>query len=113
VGSEIQGCEVQVAANGDRDVVVRVAGEIDLATTSYLESAFKSLPPTAANVVLDLAELTFIDAAGLRVAVRAQQRLTARGGSLRLRAPRPLVLRVLAATGLSEEFTIEPTALHD
>lgn len=59
-------------------VVVIAAGEIDLATSPQLREALLNPAAHAANVVLDLREVTFIDSSGLGVIVgqhkRAQER---------------------------------------
>jgi len=110
----ISGCEVHVSVGPADDVVLRVVGELDLATAPTLEGAFNSLSSIGARrVVLDVSELSFISAAGVRVAVTAQRRLASQGNQFMLRGAQPLLLRVLHATDLHHEFQIEAPALHD
>src|SRR4051812_28107305 len=92
----VSGCEVRVSVDDDGCVVLRVIGELDLATVSVLRDAFYSAPLIGTRcVVLDVAELEFISAAGLRVALEAQQRLASQGSRLVLRGPNALMMRVL------------------
>jgi anti-sigma B factor antagonist len=107
------GCEVHVSVDADGSIVLRVVGELDLATTSVLRDALESIPLIGGSrVVLDLGDLTFISAAGLRIALDAQQRLSEHGGRLVLRGPRPLVLRVLRAADVEDAFEIDRPPLH-
>jgi anti-anti-sigma factor len=110
----IPGCEVHVSVDADDGVVLRVVGELDLATAPTLEGAFNSLSSFGARrVVLDVSELSFISAAGVRVALTAQRRLASQGNQFLLRGVQPLLLRVLHATDLQHEFQIEAPALRD
>jgi anti-sigma B factor antagonist len=53
----------------DRDVViVRLSGEIDLANTPSLSAAvLEAVPNDAAGLVVDLAEVRYIDSVGIRM----------------------------------------------
>ncbi len=94
------GVAVQFAS--DR-VVVRVSGEVDLRTAPTVAAALGSLadggPP---HVVLDLNELTFMDAAGLGVIVHLASRLTATDGHLTVRSAPALTRQILDLTGVSD-----------
>jgi anti-anti-sigma factor len=80
--------------------VLAVRGELDLASYRSLEEALgRALESCPKSVVLDLAELEFMDVAGLRSVLRAQESLTAAGKRLVLAAPAPGVRRLLALTG--------------
>lgn len=61
---------------------------------------------------MDLAELDYIDAAGLGVLVRALKRARQGGGDLPLAAPQELVRKVLTATGLIDVFSVYPSVEH-
>jgi anti-anti-sigma factor len=52
-------------------VRVRLRGELDLATVDLVADRLRELRARHATVVLDLDELTFIDASGLRVLLTA------------------------------------------
>ncbi|MGZ4277375.1 MAG: anti-sigma factor antagonist [Solirubrobacteraceae bacterium] len=59
--------------------VVRVRGELDVATSSSLERLLLRAREPGERVLLDLTELSFMDSTGLRVLLRAQQ-AAERGG---------------------------------
>jgi anti-sigma B factor antagonist len=110
----IPGCEVHVSVEDDGGIVLRVVGELDLATIAVLQDAFESVPLIGApRLVLDVTDLAFISVAGVRVALDAQRRLARHGGRLVLRGPNSLMLRVLRAAQVDEEFEIETPPLHD
>jgi anti-anti-sigma factor len=71
--------------------VVSVAGELDIATSPDLDEFLARLDGT---VVLDCADLSFIDASGIRTILQAAARLD----DLRLVDVRPAVRRVFELT---------------
>lgn len=93
-------------------VVVR--GELDLATAPALDNALTDVIDRGArSLVLDVADLTFMDASGLRVLITASNRVGPDGGTLILRAvPKP-VLRVLELTGFTHLAEVLPDEAHD
>jgi anti-sigma B factor antagonist len=61
-------------------MTLALKGELDLAGAPSLEREIEALPwPQLAELVVDLAELTFIDSTGLSVLIRASQRAAAEG----------------------------------
>jgi anti-sigma B factor antagonist len=104
----VPGCEVRVSVDDDGSIVLRVAGELDLATISVLRDALDSVPEIGVRrVVLDVTKLEFISAAGVRIALEAQRRLARHGGQLVLRGPNALLMRVLRAAEVESEFQID------
>jgi len=59
-------------------------------------------------VLLDLTDVAFIDAAGVRALLLGHRRACACRAVLRLVGPRGLVLRVLELTGALDVLTTEP-----
>ena len=90
--------QFRVAKVTDPPVVI-VAGEIDLATVEELRESLDALD---GRIVVDLAAVSFIDAAGLGVLAGTRKRLRSRRGDLRLRAPQDQVRRVLEVVGLDD-----------
>ena len=93
-----------------RATVVAVAGELDLATVGRLRARLRTVveqDPPPARVVVDLAELRFVDGSGIAVLVEAQKALTARGGRLVLRAPSPMTTRVVRLLGLDDVLPVD------
>jgi anti-sigma B factor antagonist len=76
-------------------VIVALRGEIDVCTAADGLSALAALAAAGAWIVVDLAELTFMDCYSLGEirAVRARARRA--GGDLVLASPQPVVLRLL------------------
>jgi anti-anti-sigma factor len=60
-------------------VVVVVRGELDLQSAELLEAALQRPQAHAANVILDLRPVTFIDSSGLSVIIAEHQRANADG----------------------------------
>jgi anti-anti-sigma factor len=93
----------QVASDGK--ATVRVRGELDIATAdqayAYLRDVVDSQP---GPVTMNLAELTFCDAAGLSVLARVAGHARRSGRSLKLAAARPSMVRIMRITGLDEAF---------
>ena len=81
----------------DHSRTIRAEGELDIASAPGLEclllQAFES---DAASIVLDLSNVRFIDAAGLRTVLWAHQHSRNNGGRLRIVAGSAAVRRMLA-----------------
>lgn len=91
-------------------VVVEVRGEVDLSSLDALEQCLSTvLAGEAPAIVLDLSRMGFVDAAGLRVLLRAKRRAASRGRPFVLAGPRAAVARLLVVTDLDRRFTIFPT----
>jgi anti-sigma B factor antagonist len=80
--------------------IVRMSGELDLASSDRLSELLADLSDQ--TVVVDLAELTFIDSSGIAALVAAKDRLQTAGRELVLTRPQANVDRVLEMTGLEE-----------
>jgi anti-anti-sigma factor len=88
--------------------VIRVGGELDLATVPTLEQELEEAmrPADDAAIVVDLSDLEFIDSTGIAVLVRA---MGADNGSSRLRfvpSRARAVNRVLDMTGVAERMAL-------
>ncbi|GAA4097087.1 STAS domain-containing protein [Actinomadura miaoliensis] len=94
----------------DGFTVVRLRGELDIATAEELRLRLRlARREHGDRVVLDLAELEFMDSHGLSVIINCYRSVTEAGGSLALVAPRPIVWRALEITGLHQRLTIVGT----
>lgn len=83
--------------------VYRVGGDIDLATAPDLEATLSTAD--AEVVVLDLADVGFIDSTGLRSIVAAHESAEADGAELRIIAGSK-VNRLLQITGLESRLRV-------
>lgn len=90
--------------------VVTASGEFDMANAPALQHRLTEVIDSGArHLLLDLADVTFLDAATLRVLVSVRNRLIALNGELillRVSEPAMLPLRI---TALDEVFTIRAT----
>lgn len=90
------------------DVVVSVAGELDLSSAPAFQRevlALFALP--VGRVTLDLAGLTFMDSSGLNVLNRVRSAAADHGVVLALRCVPDEVRRVFDVTDMTGLFTIE------
>jgi anti-sigma B factor antagonist len=96
-----------VHPNG-QGVILRVGGEVDLATSPQLHAKLVDLVEVgeAGSVVVDLTPVAFMDSTGLGVLLAAHKRARANGGRVLLVCPGGPVLRVLRLTGMDKVITI-------
>ncbi|MBB5122882.1 STAS domain-containing protein [Streptomyces eurocidicus] len=88
-------------------IIIELHGEIDILAEQELGPRVDSLTERfRVDVVIDLRGVTFLDASGLRLLLRARERVLARGGRLRLVRGAPRVFRVLRVTGVEGGFTV-------
>lgn len=105
--SSLPGFDVHVAFVGGR-AVLGVRGEVDILTAPRVGALVDAVIDQGYQfVVLDLAALDFMDASGLRVIVRATQRLNPAGGEFAIRSPSRMVRRMLDITGLTAVVRVE------
>jgi anti-anti-sigma factor len=86
-----------------KQAVLHLQGEVDIQSSPYLWVVLDAaIDAGHSDVVLDLTALEFMDAAGLRVIANAANRLELLGGTLAIRSPSDLMLRMLDITGMAE-----------
>ena len=96
--------EVQAAG----DAVLTVSGEVDLDTAPALREQLVDLFQQGdRRIVLDMAQVEFLDSTGLGVLVAALKRFRSAGGDIVLRDISPREQRLFELTGLTRIFTIE------
>jgi anti-anti-sigma factor len=106
-GSGTPGGRLSLTTSPDGDAVrVAAAGEIDLATADRFEQALiAALSPAPAALLVDLAEVTFMDSTGLAALIAAHRHAADEGSRLSVVRYRPMVRRVLEITGLLKTLT--------
>jgi anti-sigma B factor antagonist len=66
-------------------VVARIEGEVDMSNAGELGAAITArLPSEARGLVLDLADVGYVDSAGIHVFFELRERLTRRGQAIRV-----------------------------
>lgn len=93
-------------------VVVRIGGEIDLATVPRLTELIRQRLTAAAlhTVVLDLSEVSFASSAAIELLLHTQRRAEHRGIQLLVVPGDGAMLRLLTITGLRERFVCRESA---
>jgi anti-anti-sigma factor len=105
-----------VASTGPDDsavVVLTMCGELDSATVPVAQASIDELVSGGRRMVIDVASVTFIDAAAIGLFVHLNNAMLAEGGFLALQNPSKAVQRVLKladADGLAIVVTGEQTA---
>jgi anti-anti-sigma factor len=89
-------------------VVIRLAGELDIATREQVTEAVQAVLPVFRPdaLVLDLDAVTLLDSAGIGALVSCWKLANGAGCTLRLRNPRPLAYAQLELTGLLDVFAL-------
>jgi stage II sporulation protein AA (anti-sigma F factor antagonist) len=88
----------------DAQYRVQVFGEIDMAVTDVVDSEMRRVEATdAETILLDLDQLEFLDASGIRLLMDLDARSRDNGDKLRIiPASSPQVQRVLELTGVTD-----------
>lgn len=87
-------------------VTLHISGRLDTSTAPDLEREIGAVPETTKELTLDMAEVTYISSAGLRVLLGAQKKMN-HLGSMRLTGVCEAVMGVLEITGFADILTIE------
>jgi anti-anti-sigma factor len=87
--------------------VLAVRGEVDRVNAPELGAILDAVIERHRSVVLDLAELDFMNGWGLGVIAARASRLRRSGGTLTIRSPSAMVLRMIDITGLAELVPLE------
>ncbi len=88
------------------DGAIVVHGDIDIAGGPILDAVILSRE-SIQQIVIDLADVSFIDSSGLRSLLGASRRAQTRNSTVKLRSVGPEITRLLQITGTSDQFDIE------
>lgn len=99
------GCRVRVATAGD-EISVEVLGELDMSNSSGVRSVLLGTLNRSARVVVDLANVRFIDSSGLGALLRVAE--AARQSEVRFAVVHPSAAarRVMITSGV-EQFLLD------
>ncbi len=109
---EMPGLHVEVAR--DRQVTtLYVEGDVDLATAGLLKAAADlALAEPPLRVVVDLSQVNFFSAAGLRVLLQLREDAYRAAVDVVLSAPSPAVRTVLDVADAAQHFRIDPAGFR-
>ena len=89
-------------------VSVRLSGELDLVSVPALKERLTTALGISPDLVVDLEEVTFLDAAVIATLLWAQRQALVREGSLVLVQASPWVEKVLSASRATEAIPLLP-----
>jgi anti-anti-sigma factor len=96
--------DVKVEEAG-REVVVRLHGELDIASAKTFEDELRqAIDSDASAITLDLGRLSFIDSTGLRAMVSISELSRTKGNLLRMSRGSESVERALEVSGLRDSL---------
>lgn len=87
-------------------VTLSVSGRLDTTTAPALETAVSETIGGCEQLVLDFAGLEYISSAGLRVILKAQKSMAAKGG-MKLLHVNETIMEIFEITGFCDILTIE------
>jgi anti-anti-sigma factor len=98
--------ELGYQRTADGHAMVNVRGELDIATAEQAHAYLRRVVDgeKKGKVTLNLANLTFCDAAGLGVLAKVASHARRTGRTLRVTAARPSLVRIMRITGMDEAF---------
>jgi anti-anti-sigma factor len=98
--------ELGYQRTADGHAMVNVRGELDIATAEEAHAYLRRVVDgeKKGKITLNLADLTFCDAAGLGVLAKVAGYARRTGRTLRVTAVRPSLLRIMRITGMDEAF---------
>jgi anti-sigma B factor antagonist len=88
-------------------ITLALSGELTALTAEQLDTAIETAIGEAGLLVLDFKDMEYVASAGLRVLLRAQKMLNARGRKLIIRNVNETVMNVFEITGFSNMLDIQ------
>ena len=90
--------------------VLTLAGELDVHTSPALQESLSDVIEAGhSRLVIDLADVPFVDSTGLGTMIGAVKRVAPRGGAVTLARPQPRVARTLDLAGVTGLLTVHET----
>lgn len=102
--------DTNISYTGERTAVVVVTGDVDLHTASVLRAqALGAVGQGARHLVLDMAEVDFVDSTGLSTLIVLMHATQEAGGSLRIASVPDRLVRMVTMTGISQLLPLHDT----
>ena len=97
---------------GEFGTTIKLAGELDSASCDELVRRFEEASPLPGGreLVIDLADVTFIDSSGMRAIIMLERRAGEAGVALALTRPPAAVTELLQITGIAGRVGLTPRA---
>ncbi len=95
-------------SRGD-SMVITIHGDLDIITSPRLDECLMQAQSSHRRIILDLADVDFLDTSALAVIVGHWKRLESAGGMLALAGARYRYCKTLWITGLADRLTLYPT----
>lgn len=90
----------------NNEMMIVLDGRLDTAAAPVLTEEIGTIPEAVNHITIDLTDLKYIASSGLRVLLSLLKQMNAKGGSVTLKNPNPMVAEVLDSTGFSDIFEI-------
>jgi anti-sigma B factor antagonist len=100
---------MRVRREPDGIAVITVTGEVDIATVAGFRDRLFTLADTSRSVIVDLDQVSFIDATGLGALVGAAHRADIHGASLQVVCDRPQTWELFRLAGLDRRLRLART----
>jgi anti-sigma B factor antagonist len=101
----VEGTSLSAESRGD-SMVVTVHGDLDIVTSPQLDECLTEVEESSNRIILDLADVSFLDTSALAVIVGHWKRAEASGGTLALAGARYRYTKTLWITGLADKLTL-------
>jgi anti-anti-sigma factor len=92
----------------DTTVVLRLSGELDLASADAVSQRLDAFAATGEAVLLDVDRLSFMDSSGLRVVLQAAETSRTSSWEFSLTAGSEQVRNLFASAGVTDRLPIVP-----
>ena len=96
---------IEKDCNGNA-ITLKVSGRLDTTTAPALEAAVTEASGNCEQMIMDFDGLEYISSAGLRVILKAQKAMAAKGGMKLLRV-NETIMEIFEITGFTDILTIE------
>ncbi len=96
---------IEKIINGE-NVTVKISGRLDTQTAPQLEEELESVFGNCKDLTLDMSALEYVSSAGLRVILKAQKTMNAKG-AMKLTDVNESIMEIFDITGFIDILTIE------
>lgn len=104
-----QDLELQEVESSGPTAVLRVKGRLDVKTSPLLLQRVSEIQARGQNLVLNLAEVSFIGSSGIGALLVLVEQFSEQAGMVRLASPSPAVMSVIQLLNLDRFLAIDPT----